>query len=115
MSSELERPLAQPAAGAYLEEARAHPGVGTYVGIGILTFVLTGLEILVVNVDALAGIMAPLILALMAANFTLAALYYQGLQHDSVVNKLTFGIGLFLGLLVAVSLEVLLQLGIIAK
>ncbi len=93
----------------------AGPGLATYVGVGILVFLFTALELLVVKTPALAGVQKPLLVTLFAVNFTLSALYYQGLQHDNVIYKLAFGIGAILGLIMGGSLIVLLPLGIIAK
>lgn len=97
------------------EEAPTHPSTATYYATGILTFLITAMEIAVVRMDALAGVMKPTIIVLLGANFTIAALYYQGLQYDNGLNKLIFGVGAVLGVLVAVSLLVLLQLGLNVK
>lgn len=105
MSANLERTAVQPA-GA---------GLATYVGVAILVFLFTALELLVVKTPALAGIQRPLLVTLFTANFVLSALYYQGLQHDRVIYKLAFGIGAALGLIMGGSLIVLLQLGVIVK
>lgn len=109
--SELERSVARGAA----EPALGRPagtGVGAYAGIGLIISLFTAIEVLVVNTGVLPGLQKLLIVALMTANFALSALYYQGLQHDSAVHKVTFAVGVFLGLLVAVSLLVLMQLGL---
>ncbi len=91
------------------------PGVGTYVVMGVITFVFTLIEIWVAQNAALAGVQKPILVALLAANFALSALYYQGLQYEDGLSKLSFGVGVVLGLLVAVSLAVLLQLGVIIR
>lgn len=109
--SELERSVAHRGA----EPALGRPagtGVGTYVAIGLVIFLFTAIEVLVVNTGVLAGLQKPLIVVLMSLNFVLSALYYQGLQHDNATHQVTFGVGVFLGLLVAVSLLVLMQLGL---
>ncbi len=108
--SELQRTVGQHA-----PAVEVGPSATAYVGMGILFFLFTALEIVVLNTAALEGVQKPLFVALMSANFVLSALYYQGLQHDKPLYKLTFAIGLGLGLLVAVSLLVLLQLGVIVR
>ncbi len=109
MSAELERSgSGRQAAARY----GAGPSLGTYVFVLALILVFTVVEIAVLNLDFLAGVQKPLIVALLAANFTLAALYYQGLQYEDGVSKLTFGVGVALGLLTAVSLVILLPLGL---
>lgn len=108
--SELQR-----TAGHAAPAVEAGPGAAAYVGMAILVFLFTALEIVVLNTAALEGVQRPLIVALMTANFVLSALYYQGLQHDNPLYKLTFAVGVLMGVLVSVSLLVLLNLGVIVK
>lgn|GEM_PF-6519134 len=103
-----EVPAPAPAAGVHRE-----PSLPVYIGVGILTFVLTALEILAVSSGALAGVARPLIVVLMAANFLLAALYYQGLSGDLGQHKVIFGAGIGLGLIFGISLPVFLALGLL--
>lgn len=103
--AEEELPTAVPAG------VRREPGLPVYLGVGILTFVLTALEILAVSSGALAGVARPFIVVLMAANFLLAALYYQGLSGDLAQHKVIFGTGIGLGLIFGISLPVFLALG----
>ncbi len=103
----VEVPPAEVAAGV-----RREPGLSVFVGVGILTFVLTALEILAATSGALAGVARPLIVVLMAANFLLAALYYQGLAGDAAAHKVIFGAGIGLGLIFGISLPVFLLLGL---
>lgn len=110
--AELERTHAHHAVPV---EHAAHPTVTTYVVMGVITLVFTLIEIWVAQNSALAGVQKPILVALLAANFALSALYYQGLQYEDGLSKLSFGVGVVLGLVVAVSLAVLLQIGVIMR
>lgn len=98
--------------GSQGKQAAQGAGMGTLVFVLALILIFTAVEIAVINVAALEGVQKAIIVALLAANFALAALYYMGLQYEDGVSKLAFGVGLALGVLVAVSLVVLLPLGL---
>lgn len=115
MSADLERPLAKPAAHHAAAQTQAHPSMTTYLIAGVITFLITALELVIVYTDALAGVMKPLIVALLTINFAVAALYYQGLYYEDTASKVTFITGAVIGIIVAVSLPVLLQLGLIVR
>ncbi len=93
------------------EAERSGPGAALYVGVLALVLLLTVIEIAVLNVAALAGVQKALIVVLLTMNFTFSALYSMGLQFEGPVQKVTFGVGVALGLMVAVSVPVLLALG----
>lgn len=111
MSADLDRPLAH-GAHAVVEEAEVQPTIASYVGVGALTFIITLVEMALINIEALAGVMKPLLVVLLATNFLVAALYYQGLAYENATNKITFSIGLGMGVVVAVSLLVLVNVGV---
>lgn len=87
---------------------RSGPGAALYVGMIVLVLALTLLEIVAVGLPAIGK---PLILVLLATNFTFSALYSMGLQFEGPVAKATFGVGVALALVVALSVPVLMALG----
>ena len=78
----------------------SHPTAGLYVRIGIVLFVLTGLEVAAYEVAHRPGalgtflqpILVPVLLLLSAAKFALVAMYYMHLKQDS---KLFSGLFVF--------------------
>lgn len=113
MSVELERPQSQAALGTHVaaEKPEAKPTARLYVTIGFILAILTALQVVIVYTPGLAGVMKPLLLAIMAVNFGLAALFYQDLWFEPPLLRWIFGLGLAFGVLIVVSLIVLLQLG----
>ncbi len=111
MSIELGRPLAGPGRGTQtaMHEAEAHPSMAVYLLTGLATFVITAIEILIINYEGFKPILVPLL----AVNFGIAALFYQGLWYEHVMYKLIFGVGLLLGVITLVGLMVMLPLGTI--
>lgn len=101
--AELERPVA--------EEHAPVPGAGTNVFVLILIVLFTLLAVASLNVPLLVGVQKELILSLAVANFALSALYYQGLQHESALNKIVFLVGLACAFVVVIGLLTVLPLG----
>lgn len=99
--------LPQPAQGRH-EPGRAR----RYLWTGLVTFTLTALEIAALQAGLTAGVAKPFILAFMTGNLLLAAFLYQGLKEEGSLIRLVFGIGLSLGLMAALSLTLLLRLGL---
>jgi cytochrome c oxidase subunit 4 len=65
-------------------EASAHgsPGPRTYLVIAAFLVVLTVMEVTVFYVQALAGVLVPLLIFLSLAKFVLVALFYMHLRFD---------------------------------
>lgn len=81
-----------------------HPGPGVYIGIGLILFVLTVIEVAVVYLDALAPVLLPILMVLMIIKFALVALFFMHLKYD---NRL-FATLFTAPLLIAVSLTLAL-------
>jgi caa(3)-type oxidase subunit IV len=92
-------PSASPVTDAH---EHAHPGVGTYVKVGLILFALTAAEVAVYEFGyehANAGfgallhpVVVPVLLALSALKFALVAMFYMHLKQDS---KLLTGVFVF--------------------
>jgi hypothetical protein len=98
-----------PAGAAVREpaEAQARRATRTYLATGAATFLITTLQLLLLSGQGL----RPLLVPLMLVNFSVAALFYQGLWHEAPLYKATFGIGFFFGLVTLVGVAFMLQLG----
>ena len=83
-----------------------HPGPGRYVLVGTALVMLTATEVAVYYIEALRGILVPVLLVLSAAKFALVVLFYMHLKFDSrLFTGLFFG-----GLALAASLMLALLL-----
>lgn len=85
--------------------AGEHASVATYVKVAVILAVVTGLEVGVVYVRALAPIIVPLLLAMAVAKFALVALFFMHLRYDTralstvFVGPLVIAIGLGIALM----------------
>jgi caa(3)-type oxidase subunit IV len=90
----------------------SHPGPGLYIKIGIILFVLTGLEVAAYEVahrpgvlgSLLQPILVPVLLLLSAGKFALVAMYYMHLKQDSRLFSGLFVFPLIIASVVIVSL-----------
>jgi cytochrome c oxidase subunit IV len=73
-----------PAHAAGHETARAHPAPGprTYAVIAVFLTLLTGMEVAVFYIPALAGVLVPVLILLAIAKFALVAMFYMHLRFD---------------------------------
>lgn len=102
---------AHPAAAETAGESH-HPGPAVYVKIGIILFVLTGLEVAAYEIAHRGGamgaflkpIVVPVLLLLSAAKFALVAMYYMHLKQDSKLFSGLFVFPLIIATVVIVSL-----------
>jgi cytochrome c oxidase subunit IV len=99
------------------EQEHAHPGVGTYVKVGIVLFALTAAEVAVYEFGynhANAGfggmlhpVVVPVLLALSAVKFALVAMFYMHLKQDGKLFTGVFVFPLMIAAVVIVALIVL--------
>jgi len=92
----------------------AHPGIGTYVKIGVILFVLTAAEVAVYEFGynhAGAGfgallhpVVIPVLLVLSALKFALVAMFYMHLKQDSRLFSSLFVFPLIIAAVVIVAL-----------
>ncbi len=80
-----------------------HVGTRTYVTVAAVLAVLTAMEVMVFYVEALAFAMVPILLVLMAAKFTLVALFFMHLKFDSRILSgiLAWGLVIATGMIIA--------------
>jgi cytochrome c oxidase subunit 4 len=76
-----------------------------YVVIALILAVLTAIEVMVFYVEALAAVLLPILLVLMAVKFALVVMFFMHLRFDS---RLLTGI-LVWGLFIAVSITLALM------
>ena len=91
------------------EGATHHPSVKFYVMIGVILTVITALEVAVFYVEALAGILVPLLLVLSAAKFVLVVAFFMHLKFDHKLFTGVFVAPLVLGIAVIVSMIILFK------
>ncbi len=99
------------------DHAHDHPGVGTYVKIGIVLFVLTFMEVAVYELGynhAGAGfgallhpVVVPVLMMLSAIKFALVAMFYMHLKQDSKLFSGVFVFPLIIAAVVIFSLILL--------
>jgi cytochrome c oxidase subunit 4 len=104
------------AAPAGTEHEHAHPGIGTYVKVGLFLFVLTAAEVAVYEIGyggeagigaILHPVVVPVLLALSAVKFALVAMFYMHLKQDSRLYSSVF---VFPLIIAAVIIEALIAL-----
>ncbi len=80
------------AANHHVEEH--HPGWQDYVRIGVVLAIITAIEVAIVYIEALAGVLLPILLALSALKFGLVVAYFMHLKFDNKFFAWVFGAGL---------------------
>lgn len=85
-------------------EKQARPGVGSYLAVaGVLT-IITLVEVGVFYVPAFQKVLAPTLITLSAAKFSLVVMFYMHLKTDHRLFTLIFSIPLLIAVSVAVAL-----------
>ena len=86
-----------------------HASVGFYWMIaGILT-VITGVEVTIFYIEAMAPVLVPVLLVLSTAKFALVVMFFMHLKADSKVFTVLFLAGLSLAVFVVVMMIILYQ------
>jgi cytochrome c oxidase subunit 4 len=87
-----------------------HPTWRTYVVIGVVLCVITGIEVAIFYIEALANLLVPLLLVLSAAKFVIVVLFYMHLKFDHKIFGRVFFAPLFLAALVVIGMIILFKL-----
>jgi cytochrome c oxidase subunit 4 len=91
-------------------EGEHHPvGWKKYVVIGVILAIITGAEVAIFYIEALAPVLIPLLLALSAAKFILVVLYFMHLKMDHAIFGRVFWAPLFLAVLVVAGMVILFK------
>ncbi len=77
-------------AGHESHEGHGHPGVMTYVVVGIALAILTALEVAVIYIPPLAPAVIPILLVLTTAKFALVVMFYMHLKTDDRIFTWVF-------------------------
>ncbi len=67
-----------------------------YIAIAVILAALTALEVMVFYLEALAPVLVPVLLVMMAAKFALVAMFFMHLKFDGPLLTAVFGWGLFI-------------------
>ena len=81
-------------------EAHMGPTPAEYVNIGLLLAAITAVEVAVYYVDALAGLLVPVLIVLSLSKFLLVVLWFMHLRFDNRLFSTFFTGGLLLALAV---------------
>jgi cytochrome c oxidase subunit 4 len=81
-----------------------HPGWQEYVKIGAILAIITAVEVAIVYVEALEGVLLPILLALSVAKFILVVAYFMHLKFDHKFFAWLFGSGVVLAIGVVLAL-----------
>jgi cytochrome c oxidase subunit IV len=84
-----------------------HPGPKKYLMIMLILGILTGIEVAVFYIEALAPVLVPTLLVLTTGKFALVVMYYMHLKFDSRLFSWVFVAPLILTMAVVVSLIIL--------
>jgi len=100
---------AEATATAHDQHEGGHASVGFYWMIaGILT-VITGVEVAIFYIEALAPVLVPVLLVLSTAKFAMVVMFFMHLKSDSKVFSVLFVSGLSLAVFVVAMMIVLYQ------
>lgn len=80
-----------------------------YATIGVILAVITGIEVAIFYIEALAPVLIPVLLVLSAAKFILVVLYFMHLKVDHAIFGRVFWGPLFLAVLVVVGMVILFK------
>lgn len=88
-----------------------HHSVGwkKYVFIGLILAIITGVEVAIFYIEALAPVLIPTLLVLSAAKFFLVVFFYMHLSTDHPIFSRVFWAPLLLAVLVVVGMVVLFK------
>lgn len=81
-----------------------HPGWQEYVKIGAILAIITAVEVAIVYIEALEGVLLPILLTLSVAKFVLVVAYFMHLKFDNKFFAWLFGSGLVLAIGVVLAL-----------
>jgi cytochrome c oxidase subunit 4 len=91
-------------------EGQPHASWKFYTFIGLVLAIITAVEVAVFFIDALAPILAPLLITLSIAKFILVVQFFRHLKFDHPVFGRVFWAPLFLAVLVVVGMIILFHL-----
>lgn len=80
-----------------------HPTARTFWGVGAVLFVLTAIEVAIIELQGMRPLVVALLFGLAAAKFYLVASYFMHLRFDHRLLGWTFGVGLLFAVLITVS------------
>lgn len=80
------------------EHTHNHPSELKYVKIAIFLGIVTALEVAVVYIEALEGLIVPILSAMMLVKFFAVAAYFMHLKFDSKIFRRFFVLGIILAL-----------------
>lgn len=86
-----------------------HVSTKVYWQVAIYLSIITAVEVAIFYIEALAPVLAPLLIILSLAKFALVALYFMHLRFDKVILTGLFGAGFAIA--IAITLGVLAQQG----
>jgi len=86
-----------------------HATVGTYVLIGVILTIITAVEVAVFYIEALAGVLVPVLVTLSATKFVIVVLFYMHLRYDHPLFSRVFFGPMLLALFVVISLITLFK------
>lgn len=73
---------------------RAHPKPRDYWMIALILGVITAVEIAVAYIEALDGVIAPILIVLSVAKFALVAMYFMHLRYEKKLYTRFFVVGI---------------------
>jgi cytochrome c oxidase subunit IV len=90
---------------------QGHATVKTYIVIGVILTVITGLEVWISYIPAIASThwFAPLLIALSALKFALVVMFYMHLKFDHKLFSLSFFAPMVLAVTVIISIITLFR------
>lgn len=83
---------------------RQHPGVGTYLAVAAVLTIITLVEVGVFYMPVFKPVLAPVLISLSAAKFSLVVMFYMHLKSDHRLFTMVFTVPLLIAVSVCVAL-----------
>ena len=87
--------------------AHSHPGPGTYVVIGVILAIITGVEVYVYTEETFRAALSFILVGLSAVKFILVVGFFMHLRFDNKLFTAMFGFGLLIAVMVVSALLLL--------
>ena len=100
-------PGTKPGTDHAVDQHEEHPGERVYVNIAIILAVIMALEVVIYYVDALSGILVPMLIIMSLAKFVTVVGYFMHLKYDDRRFAWIFGAGLLTAIAVFVAVAVM--------
>jgi cytochrome c oxidase subunit 4 len=96
-------------------EAHAHPTERDYIKIGAILFIITLIEVIIYYIEAVEGILVPLLIGLSVIKFVMVVGYFMHLKFDDSRLRLIFITGMVFAVATFIGMWALMHFNLITE